>query len=435
MRRVPWRVCILTRVPIAEDPEPRPHGEEPDPFANLVLDEEFIKGAAVKEQSGRTRMLAARWKKEPPQPAEPWRPPTAEIRRSRFGRKAKRVDPWGNKRRTKRNWQTPIFVLLTIAVVAAALNVNGLHGWYQDNFGTPGGPSAASTAPSPQAAATTAPTSAPPTEDPKTPTVAHPWANSPAVSWSSGADGIQLPQAQPVGVFSQDEVAKQLQQAKDFMVAANLDPAALAGGTPQRALDMLDQKSLTPVQDDLANPREGHDGAFLFSRFNPRTAVPAVNEVRVQGQMTFEGDGENGSLVHADYIFVYAVVPGPERYQPTPSAGAPAPSASGNAQSVSLVALDPSAKVTREIVHRTVDFRFYDPDHFDVEAGKVHLKHWFADRGNNFCGAHDGYLEPEFRGEHRPSGDPSPSPSQSFDPYDRTKPGPGDGQCGTITRS
>ncbi|MFD8701636.1 hypothetical protein ACFV1W_03300 [Kitasatospora sp. NPDC059648] len=65
-------------MPIAEDPEPRPsEGGEPggsdpsgaggkDPFADLVLDEEFVRSATVKEQSGRTRMLAARWKHTPP---------------------------------------------------------------------------------------------------------------------------------------------------------------------------------------------------------------------------------------------------------------------------------------------------------------------------------------------------------------------------------
>ena len=65
-------------MPIAEDPEPcpsqggEPGGSDPsgaggkDPFADLVLDEEFVRSATVKEQSGRTRMLAARWKHTPP---------------------------------------------------------------------------------------------------------------------------------------------------------------------------------------------------------------------------------------------------------------------------------------------------------------------------------------------------------------------------------
>lgn len=38
-----------------------------DPFEGLVLDEEFIKGAKETEPSARARMLAERWKHEPPE--------------------------------------------------------------------------------------------------------------------------------------------------------------------------------------------------------------------------------------------------------------------------------------------------------------------------------------------------------------------------------
>lgn len=43
----------------------RPEGA--DPFEGLVLDEEFVKGAAQTEPSARARMLAERWRHEPPQ--------------------------------------------------------------------------------------------------------------------------------------------------------------------------------------------------------------------------------------------------------------------------------------------------------------------------------------------------------------------------------
>lgn len=38
-----------------------------DPFEGLVLDDEFIKGAKQTEPSARARMLAERWKNEPPE--------------------------------------------------------------------------------------------------------------------------------------------------------------------------------------------------------------------------------------------------------------------------------------------------------------------------------------------------------------------------------
>ncbi|HWM37450.1 MAG TPA: hypothetical protein VNS49_10085 [Streptomyces sp.] len=38
----------------------------------LVLDEEFIRGAEVNEPAARTRMLRERWRERPPEP-QPWR--------------------------------------------------------------------------------------------------------------------------------------------------------------------------------------------------------------------------------------------------------------------------------------------------------------------------------------------------------------------------
>ncbi|MGF1427580.1 hypothetical protein [Kitasatospora sp. LaBMicrA B282] len=59
----------------------------------VVLDEAFVRAAPVVEPSGRARMLAARWRREPPQP-EPWRsdrPPAgwfwSRVRRSRWRRR------------------------------------------------------------------------------------------------------------------------------------------------------------------------------------------------------------------------------------------------------------------------------------------------------------------------------------------------------------
>lgn len=38
----------------------------------FTLDEEFIRGAEVKEPAARTRMLRERWRQSPPEP-QPWR--------------------------------------------------------------------------------------------------------------------------------------------------------------------------------------------------------------------------------------------------------------------------------------------------------------------------------------------------------------------------
>jgi hypothetical protein len=54
----------------------------------VVLDETFVRGAEQSEPSARARMLAARWKREAPEP-EPWRadkPPAGWF----FGRRRRR---------------------------------------------------------------------------------------------------------------------------------------------------------------------------------------------------------------------------------------------------------------------------------------------------------------------------------------------------------
>jgi hypothetical protein len=95
-------------VPIAEEPEPRP-AEQPDPFEGLVLDEEFVRAATVKEQSGRTRMLAARWKDQPP--VDPG------------GRRSVNDGPKRSRARSGKAWQTWLIVLAMIGIVLLSLRI------------------------------------------------------------------------------------------------------------------------------------------------------------------------------------------------------------------------------------------------------------------------------------------------------------------------
>ncbi|BFV58615.1 hypothetical protein KCMC57_up37190 [Kitasatospora sp. CMC57] len=97
-------------MPIAEEPEPRP-AEQPDPFEGLVLDEEFVRAATVKEPSGRTRMLAARWKHQPPVD------PGGRRSVNEGPRKRSRV------RGGSKAWQTWLIVLAMIGIVLFSLKI------------------------------------------------------------------------------------------------------------------------------------------------------------------------------------------------------------------------------------------------------------------------------------------------------------------------
>ncbi|MER5640816.1 hypothetical protein ABT095_28180 [Kitasatospora sp. NPDC002227] len=99
-------------MPIADDPDARP---EPDPFDGLVLDEDFVRAATVKEQSGRARMLAAKWKREPPEPVPPHGHPAPQ--------------PPGPSRRLGdrlgRHWKTVLIVLAVCAMAVLGLQLGG----------------------------------------------------------------------------------------------------------------------------------------------------------------------------------------------------------------------------------------------------------------------------------------------------------------------
>nr|BEK66568.1 hypothetical protein KPHV_37950 [Kitasatospora purpeofusca] len=442
-------------MPIAEDPEPRP-SEEPkdgkDPFADLVLDEEFVRGAAVKEQTGRTRMLAARWQHTPP--VDPGgrrsvndgpRPP------KRFARRPRPVDPWGNPRPRRGGWwRTPLFVVLTVALVLAALNVEGLRSWYSTRSGDGSGGTTAGTPVATVAPETGAPTAAPPPVDPAQPTVDHPWAGSPAEGWPTTVDafGPEPGTVTRIGVFGADQVAAQVELVKRYLTAANLDPRTVAGGRPEAALAMLSPEGRAQAEKALAAPSRDQDPTGWFSRFDGRDAIPVGDTYRLQGRISVEGDGKRGVLVHTDFTFVYPLRPGPDAAKrataPKPSGpprptGSPAPGGGGVAKPVGL--LTPAADVAgdtwtaRTVVRRVDTFRFYDPAKFDVERDRLYFERTMTDAGNTECGVYDGSYHPQF---DQFTAAQAPNPDQSgptSDPYDRSQELRADGVCGTVSRS
>ncbi|MFF7448536.1 MULTISPECIES: hypothetical protein [unclassified Streptomyces] len=337
---------------------------------------------APKEPSARARMVTERLRQQEARGDAPegWRtgPPVLERRRGRAV------------------WKI-LGVLLAIAVAVVALKPSLIPG---DPFGS-GDPGSGSPLPD----ETAAPTAPPATGAPATPTLDDPFAGSPAKRWADGRAGILAAKAEAVGGRSKAEVAEALRMTRELLIDANLDPATLRGGRPEKALAVLDPKQpdvLSGLTAGLSEPTEKHDPLAMFTRFDPDEVRTVGDVVKTRGRITFEAGRGRAVAVHADYTFVYPVV-----------------------------RTDGSTEVTRIIVRRVLDLELSDPATYDVTPGKLTVVRYDRDAGNSACDVHDGWFHPRFPSESGPSAPPS---GPTSDPYDRSKDIRRDQDCGTVTR-
>jgi hypothetical protein len=431
-------------VPTLEDPQPP--SDQPDPFDGLVLDEDFVRGAKEKESSARARMLAAKWKHEPPTDTS-FRPAPAPRRRW-YGRRQKLYAvsaPAKRRSRLAGRLQAPLFILIAVVLVLVAMNPGATRTWLSKHFGGSAapdlnaggtfGPASPAATPSLQAPETARPT-APPSSAPGVATLADPFAGSPALTWPQGAGSIVVPAAHPVGVYSGSTVASYLQKAKDFLVDSNLDPSVLAGGYPSAAIALIDPKEaslVSQLQTDLSRPSEKDDPTDLISRFDPQQALLDGSVVKVQGELTYKGDGNGGLAIHADYTFVYALRPGPD-----PDAGAPASAAPAAwlAEPADSGDQTDGTDVARSIVRRIMDFDVADAATYQHTPGTLWITSWEPVIGNSACGVYNGYIDPEFPSYLQSGAAPSQPTGPTEDPYDRsTVPSQKAGVCAVDSRT
>ncbi|WP_308013199.1 hypothetical protein [Streptomyces beigongshangae] len=371
-----------------------------DVWARFVQDSErdIRASQAPKEPSARARMVTERLRQQEARGELPpgWRTgPSWE-------------ETQGRRNRRRRVW-TVLGVVLAGAVAVVAMKPSLLPG---DPFGTgssetDSGAGARPVAPLP---AETAPETAAPGAAPGTPTLDEPFAGSPAARYADGAAGIVLPEAKAAGVFSEDQVARALEQTRALLVDANLDRGTLLGGTPGTVLDkVLDPRQpelVDGLRSSLREPGEDNDPLRMFSRFDPDEVRLVGDVVKVRGRTTFEA-GRDGALdIHTDHTFVYAVAPA-----------------------------DPdSTEVARTIVRRVIDLRMSDPAKYRVTPGRLAVVDNDNDIGNTVCSVHDGFLHPG-PGSTGPTGAPPSGPA--VDPYDRSRDigDSGTEACGTVTRT
>ncbi|MDQ0794559.1 hypothetical protein [Streptomyces sp. B1I3] len=386
------------------DRDEGPGAVSEEQWAELVRHLDDGGAEAPKEPSARARMVTARLRALDEEAAR------GGGGARRRGRKGKPAEPWQPEGwRTGPAWQERngrarkrrrIAATLGMVVVLGALVVTMRPSLLTDHL--PGGDSSADAGPLP---AETAPPAAAPGDTPvgEQPTRTQPFRGSPALRWADGAAGIEVPEAEAVGGRSKAQVAELLRTTRQFLVAANLDPATLRGEKPKEALALLDpeQKDVQELLDTAWDrPDEKHDPLMLFTRIDPDDARLVGDVVKTRGRMTFEAGDEGTVEVHADYTFVYPVL----------RAGS-------------------QDEVTRTIVRRRLTTVLHDPERTRMTPGTLSFRRYEQYAANTTCEVHDGFLHPGFPGdapETQPAG-------PAVDPYDRSRVA-GEGPCGTFTR-
>ncbi|QES56137.1 hypothetical protein DEJ51_19855 [Streptomyces venezuelae] len=368
-------------------------GKDEDARGAGISDEELAEflerassgsGQAPREPSARARMVTERLRdRQDPPPG--WRTgPVGPRTRGGRGRGGRRI-------------KATLAVVFIAGLALVALRpelvidrVTGKAGARQD-------------AKAPLAAETARPTAPPPPVDPDQPTLKEPFRGSPALQWADGAAGIEVPEATAVGWLPKEKVAEALQQVRQFLVAANLDPATLRGERPATALALLDpQQPDVPqrLEQYLTRPTAQDTPVTLFTRFDPAAVKPVGDVVKVRGSMRVE-EGEPGEVrVVTDYTFVHPMSKG-------------------------------GTSVQRTIVRRQITLSLLDPARWKATGDRLQLHEHRAEWSNVECGTADGYLHPQFP-QDAPTG-PTPT-GPATDPYDRSKDISG-GECGTLTRS
>ncbi|MFE7937717.1 hypothetical protein ACFU46_10190 [Streptomyces griseoincarnatus] len=417
---------------MAEKPseEPRPESAAPpdDAWEQFLRDSEAgVPASAPKEPSARARMVTERLRaldaahaaaagrkgrrfgrSRPVAPARPegWR--TGPAWREMDGRASRRRTVW-----------SVVGVLTAAALAVGAVNPSAALSWLPGGLGGGGadasgasasrvdasGVEASGVEASPLAPETARPTGAP-GEAEGIPTRERPFTGSPAARWEAGADAIRLSRANAVNGVPAARIEEALRGTKEFLAAANLDPAVLKGGEPVKALalvDPLEADYLADLRAAVRRPTEDNDPVSAFTRFDPEK-VDMVGHVRVRGRMTVAPDtaAEGRALITADYTFVYGVarVGGDE--------------------------------TTRVIVRRVLQVDAADPSRYQGTEGRLWIRDLASEIGNDDCREGDGLINPSFFSDLLSA---SPQAGETRDPYDRSTSVSREDECGVVSRT
>jgi hypothetical protein len=137
----------------------------------------------------------------------------------------------------------------------------------------------------------------------------NPFADTPAAKFPDGTHGLVKPAARATGDWSASDVSAALDTARKVLAAAYLDHAMVEHRDAGAYLDLL-----APAAADADRERTARDPAALGKDAEvamlPRgTHLQDSWPIKVNGLLTYALDDRDELVVHANYLFVYAIQP------------------------------------------------------------------------------------------------------------------------------
>jgi hypothetical protein len=294
-----------------------------------------------------------------------------------------------------------LFLTITLAVIAALIATS---------FGLPRLQRAGYLAAKPDhTPVTNGATPTMPTVAPALFSSADPFAGTPAAGYADGVAGIVLPTAHAVGGYSATQVRAAYATVRRILIAADLNPAVLAGRSPAAFARLLIPEQRSWFDRNLDKQGLDRHGFARSTRtwltsFAPGTTDLVGAVIKVHGRMTAAGRRSGNSRVltiRADYLFVY----------PVQQAGG-----------------EPSTRmriVARALV--TVQFATWNDPGGPLEAWVAGV---LGGPAGVLCGINDGFVHPAFAGGPQSPVQPSGTP---VNPYDQSIPPSTHGGCQPTT--
>jgi hypothetical protein len=238
---------------------------------------------------------------------------------------------------------------------------------------------------------------------------ADPFAGSPADHYGDGAAGITIPAAVAHGPYSAAEVRAAYASVRKLLIASNLDPATLKGGSPTALANLLTSAQRAYFVQRLDQTGLDSDGYQRSTRgwvasFAPGSTKLIGSVIKVHGTMSAgigQVNGHEVLRIHLDYVFVYPVEP----------PGLPA---------------DWMRIVDRN--YGNVEFATWDDPGGALEAFLIQWNE--GGTAGARCDVNDGFIHPQFPNGPASKVKPSGTP---VNPYSQSAPPANDNACHPTT--